>query len=163
MNATSMVVGFALAERHSLQHDDAVKFGLIASLMPPTPVSLLVVDMLAAKQAEALAAAPSTTPESAQVEVPNVTKPPLALSTASDAVKGAGLVPEVVGTNLIVVGQTPAAATQADEGSVVILTAAGLWEGPREDPNANTEPNPTPKLTPNPNTNPAPNPIPNPT
>src|SRR5207253_1422173 len=132
MNTTSMVAGFALAERHDLQHDDAVRFGIIASFMPSSPVSLLVIDMMAAREAETLAAAKNTTiqPQPVAVEVPDViTRPPQTAEAAAQVIQTAGLVPEVVVNDavvsdaLVVTAQKPPGGTEVDRGSVVSLTA----------------------------------------
>lgn len=72
INTKSMIVGFALAKNEGLPQDEAVKLGVVSAYLPPTPVSLVTIGVLAKRRAEDIAPSEPSRVTPNVVPVPNV-------------------------------------------------------------------------------------------
>jgi PASTA domain len=127
INTKSMIVGFALAKNEGLPQDEAMKLGVASGFLPPTPVSLVTISVLAKRRAEEIAPSEPSRVTSTTVSVPDVVgaTPP----AAADTLEKVNLVPQLAfDPGLRVTGQDPKATPEGGEGvpegTAVKLTVA---------------------------------------
>jgi len=116
INMISMLVGFTVAELNGVSRPDAVTFGAVSSFLPPTPISLIVIDQMAKRRAAELA--PPATPQTVKV-IDVVNQAP---NEAAVHLRDTGLTPEFkFQSDVVVVNQSPPAGNEVDAGSTVTL------------------------------------------